>query len=564
MSRSRVAGLLWDRAEPDQARNLLRGALHEVRTSFEPLGAEIVQTTREHLSLRRDRVSVDIDEFIEGDAATVSTVDADRLLEGLENLGRSFDEWLSAARLSLKQRVHATLARIAHPDEPEADGPEADDQNTAPHAGENAKQVASLSPAGQPTAAPPQTTSPSGQRGRAGIRIGVAPLRSFSGEDGGATAHALVHELSAALSEFRWISVPAPDAVAAALGPERNTQAAFTSLNLDFLLDGQLQAVGGKLRLRISLISAYEAAIVWTFKTVRDNTDPLVSEDEIAAEVAARIDSHMLSSESHRIGQTTLGAPNLGAQDAYALVMRAVRTACSLDPETFASSRELLEQAVRLEPGRPMAHITTALFYLIAASQGWLTEPSMALQRAETEANLALSMDPSEAQAWAITGYVRSVLYQQPEEAVGLLRRATAMNPNLPLAWHFSTGNCLLLGDLPQARACIARYEQLGPTGVHFFGNSALISLCLLEGNDEEAVRIGRTTLRMHRNFVAAYKPFLAALGHLGLHEEAATAYAELRRLEPTFTPETFLQNCAFRRPEDRNRYATGLRLACQ
>lgn len=549
IARNRVAGLLWDRAEPDQARNLLRGALHEVRTSFEPVGADIVQTTREHLSLRRDRVSVDLEDLVEGNDALLSTIDADRLLEGLENLGRSFDEWLSAARLSLRERVHATLARGAATVAPEPTARKADPD------GEPAAPTSAVPSSAGPT----RRTASSGQRGRTGIRIGVAPFRSFSGEDGDGTAQALAYELSAALSDFRWISVPAPDAVAAALGRERDTQAAFTSLDLDFMLDGQLQATAGKLRLRISLISAYEAAIVWTFKTVRDSSDPLFSEDDIAAEVAARIDSHLLSTESHRIGQSTLAA-----QDAYALVMRAVRTACSLDPETFASSRELLEQAVELEPGRPMAHITMALFYLIAASQGWLVAPAAALQRAEQEANLALSMDPSEAQAWAIAGYVRSVLYQQPEEAVGLLKRSIATNPNLPLAWHFSTGNCLLLGDLSQARACIARYEQLGPTGIHFFGNSALITLCMLEGNDEEAVRVGRTTLRMHPNFVAAYKPFLAALGHLGGHEEAATAHAQLLRLEPTFSPEDFLRNCAFRRPQDRARYAAGLDLACK
>ena len=587
MSRSRVAGLLWDRAEPEQARNLLRGALHELRNSFDPVGAEIVQTTREHILLRRDRVTVDIDELTDAQGATTLTVDADRLLEGLENLGRSFDEWLSAARLSLKQRLRAVQSlavqsraaqslaaqsraaqslaaqslaaqSLAAQSLAAQSLAEQSQKETVAGTGEPGPQTAPPVPDLQPTAEPPRSALSPAHRSRTGIRIGVAPLRSFSGEHGGSTADALVHELSAALSEFRWISVSAPDAVAAALGPERNTQLAFSSQNLDFMLDGQIQAAEGKLKLRISLISAYEAAIVWTFKTVRDNSN-LLAGDEIAAEVAARIDSHLLSSESHRVGQGTLGT-----QDAYALVMRAVRTACNLDPETFASSHQLLEEAVQLEPDRPMAHITTALFYLIAASQGWLLEPALALQRAEGEANLALSMDPSEAQAWAITGYVRSTLYRQPEEAVGLLRRSIEMNPNLPLAWHFSTGNYLLLGDLPQARACIARYEQLGPTGVHFFGNSALISLCMLEGNDEEAVRIGRTTLRMHPNFVAAYKPYLAALGHLALHDEAAAAYAELRRLEPTFSPDAFLKQAAFRRPEDRDRYAAGLALACR
>lgn len=542
IARNRVAGLLWDRVEPDQARNLLRGAIHEIRSCFGAAAGEVIQSTREHLSLRRDQIKVDIDALSGSDHDDETVADAsigDRLLlDGLENTGRAFDEWLSTARQDFRERVSSHLARHQRAEPARAPASDA-----------------------AVRAAPPDTSAPSlpptQRSARSGIRIGVVPLRSFGGVGSDPMALALTDEISAALSKFRWISVPPPDAVAAALGSDRNMQAAFTGLALDFLVDGQVQETAGKIRLRVSLVSAYEAAIVWTFKTDRDVADPLSLQDEIVAEVTARIDSHLFSTESHRVGSSALGS-----HDAYGLVMQAVRTACSLDPETFASSRDLLTEAIRLEPDRPMVHISQALFYLIAASQGWLITPREALKRAEDYANIALSMDPSEAQAWAITGYVRSVLYQQPEEAVSLLRRAIDMNPNLPLAWHFSTGNFLLLGDLPKAAACISRYEQLGPTGVHFFGDSALVTLCMLKGDDREAVRVGRTTMRMHPNFVAVQKPLLASLGHLGLREEAASVYAQLRRLEPTFSPEAFLGSCAFRRPQDRDRYAAGLRRA--
>ncbi len=504
MPRARLATLLWDRVEPDQARNLLRGALHEIRTSLGPERETVLQATREHLSLRRPAIRLDIDDLLDG---TGPAAPPRPLLDGLEHTGRAFDQWLDAARLAFADRLAA--ARPATPADP------------AP------------------------------RRSRSGIRIGVAPFRALGSEN--PIALALGHEISAALAGFRWISVPAPDAVAAALGPDRNTQAAFTALELDFLLDGQLQLAGGKIRLRAALVSAIEAAIVWTFKTDRNADDLLSFQDEIAAEVAARIDSHIFASESHRASESPLAS-----HDAYGLVMRAVRTACSLDPKTFASAAPLLEQATSLEPNRPMAYISTALFYLIAASQSWYVHPREALIRAENQANIALSMDPSEAQAWAIVGYVRGILHQQPEEATTLLRRAIDMNPNFPTAWHFSAGNFLLLGDLAQARACIRRYEQLGPTGVHFFGNSALMTLCLLEGDDEEVVRIGRITLRMHPNFLAAHKPFVAALGHLR-HPEAPAAYAELRRLEPAFTPKSFLAQTPYRNPAHHTRYLTGL-----
>lgn len=519
VSRNRLASLLWDRVEPDQARSLLRGAVHEIRACIDRGEDSALEATRDTLTLKRDRVRIDVDQIFEAGAPAMAEDIAERsLLEGLENLTRPFDDWLAAIRTNFQERLRAHLS-------------------AAP--------------------IPPTDASSVLLQGRTGIRIGVAPLRSFGGDQSDPIALVLADEISAALSRFRWLSVPSPHSVTAALGPNRDLRAACTELELDFLLDGQVQVMAGVVRLRASLVSARETSIVWTFKADRDSPDLLSFQDEIAAEVAARIDSLILTTESQRVANT-----NLTSHNAYNLVMRAIQIACRLDPVTFPTAGDLLERALQLEGNRPMAHISAALFHLIAASQGWLGDPRDAMIRAEREANTALSMDPSEAQAWAIAGFVRSSLYQQPEEAQGMLRRAIDMNPNLPLAWHFSTGNFLLLGDLPEARACIERYVKLGPTGVHFFGNSALISLCLLEGRYDEAVRVGRTTIAMHGNFVAAYKPFVAALGHLGLREEASQAYARLQRLEPGFDPQTFLLTSAFRRNEDRDRYAAGFRLA--
>ena len=370
-------------------------------------------------------------------------------------------------------------------------------------------------------------------------------------------AAVLADEISGALSRFRWMSVVSTDAVAAALGPHRDSRAACATLDLDFLLDGQVQAIGDKVRLRASLIGAQEGSIVWTFKTDRDVADPLTFQDEVTAEIAARIDSHVLSLETQRAA-----APDSSSLGPYGLVMQAVTTACQLDPATFHRAGDLLARARRINPNFAPAHIATAQFQMIAVSQGWAPDPQAALKEADEEAAAALAIDAFEAQAWTITGHVRSLLYREREEAIILHQRAMEINPNLPFAWHFAAANFLALGDLMQAKTCLQRHKQLGPSGVHFFGDSAIILLHLLEGKYEEAVRVARTTLRLHPNFVAAYKPYLAALGHLGLHSESRVAREHLLRLEPKFTVQSFLDRASFRRAEDRERYANGLRRA--
>jgi hypothetical protein len=66
----------------------------------------------------------------------------------------------------------------------------------------------------------------------------------------------------------------------------------------------------------------------------------------------------------------------------------------------------------------------------------------------------------------------------------------------------------------------------------------------------------------MNPGLSAAWKPYLAALGHLGRKAEAAEALLRLLAIEPGFTIKRFLATAPFAREADRQHYAEGLRLA--
>ena len=63
-------------------------------------------------------------------------------------------------------------------------------------------------------------------------------------------------------------------------------------------------------------------------------------------------------------------------------------------------------------------------------------------------------------------------------------------------------------------------------------------------------------------DFVNAYKPLIASLGHLDRYDEAQPYVRKLLSLEPAFTVELFGKVYPFKKPEDRERYMLGLRLA--
>ena len=111
--RSRLATLLWDRVEPDQARNLLRGAVHELRYSLQPVGGDLILATRERLSLQRSGILIDAEEMFRPRADGGRAIDPKMagllLLEGLEGIGRAFDDWLATVRLNFQERIRLAL-----------------------------------------------------------------------------------------------------------------------------------------------------------------------------------------------------------------------------------------------------------------------------------------------------------------------------------------------------------------------------------------------------------------------------------------------------------------------
>jgi tetratricopeptide (TPR) repeat protein len=83
---------------------------------------------------------------------------------------------------------------------------------------------------------------------------------------------------------------------------------------------------------------------------------------------------------------------------------------------------------------------------------------------------------------------------------------------------------------------------------------------CVIKGDYEQAVIVGRRVTDASPEFVNAYKPLIAALGHLGRREEAQPYIGKLLKLEPDFTVRRFSRVYPFKHQTDRERYMLGLR----
>lgn len=298
--------------------------------------------------------------------------------------------------------------------------------------------------------------------------------------------------------------------------------------------------------------------VVWARRFDRAADDPLAMQEEISGEVAAQIDPVMLLIEAKR------GAAYAStATSAYGSILRSIPLITRLERTGFLLAGQHLEQAIAMEPDNSAAHAWYASWHLLLVSQGWADEPDKAGARATELAERAIVLDPFSAEAFAVAGQARTFIDRRPRAALTLHERALELNPNLAPAWAMSAITHVFLGEPREAEQRYHRYKTLSPLDPCSFKFEGLFaSLHLLKHDHHAAATIGRAVTQLNPAYSAGYKPYLAALGHLGLAPEAEIILRRLLAIEPGITMERCLRAFPLARREDQEHFAAGLRLA--
>lgn len=633
--RGRLAELLWSRRPEEQARASLRQEIHRLLETLSPVGTEIIQVTRDHLSLRPGVVWVDVEEVMRATTeqpASLSLLDGD-LLEDLDGVDPTFDAWLTTERERLRDRArNVAEALLRDSAEPETAIPAAQRLLQIDRAHEGAWRALMRAHAARGErgmaiqsydrcravladlldAAPSQETQrllaeirgPYGSRipvrppvhpaavvpaeanarpsrpapetseepvavlepkqdlqnTRGGAHVGVMPMQLVGvSEEEAHLAPGLAEEITTALARFRWMFVVSSSSLGRFAAESRDETAIRRTFGIDFLVDGSIQRVRNRLRVTVRLLDLRAGSqVVWARRFDRQSNDLLSLQDEIASEVVAQIDPEILLIEAQR----SAARPPIDST-AYDLMLRAIPLLGRMDRNQFMLAGEHLQHAIALEPDYGAAYAWYAYWQVFLVGQGWSDNPRATIEEAGALAERAIVLDPYDARALTIAGHVRAFLHHRLREALALHERALSLNPNLAMAWALSAVSYAYLGDPEEAERRNARYKKLSPLDPHaFFFDAFFVLIHLLKRDFESAVALGRSVSEMNPSFSASLKPYLAALGHTGRHQEAAAARQRLSAIEPDFTVEGFIAGSPLARAADRELYSEGLRLA--
>jgi TolB-like protein/class 3 adenylate cyclase len=314
-------------------------------------------------------------------------------------------------------------------------------------------------------------------------------------------------------------------------------------LGVRFVVEGSVRRAVARVRINVQLIDAADGIHLWADRFDRDLADIFSLLDEVVGKIVNALSGLLPSARPtprHR-------ATNL---EAYDLFVRG-RVLVTQSVESNRAARPLLERSIELDPGFADAHAWLAMSHLWSWSY-WGEPPEPHCSLALAAAQRAVTLDPENAGAHAILGYV---LHQnrKPDGAADLMT-ALQINPNHADAWAFLGVVKALEGSAVEGIDDLRKAFRLNPHPPGwYYWHLGLVEYAA--GRYEDAVE----TLRHEATHRLGSQRILAAsLAQLGRIEEAKVEAAQFLAAHPQFSTQHWAKAQSFQRETDLQRFVDG------
>ena len=372
--------------------------------------------------------------------------------------------------------------------------------------------------------------------------IVVLPFDNMSAEAGQEyLADGIVEAITAALSRIRSFFVIARNSAFTYKGRATNVRDIGRELGVAYLLEGSVQKAGNRLRIIVQLIETEGGAHVWSSRFDGAVDEFFDLEDRITEQVAGALQPSIRVAEIERSRRKR--PQDLGCYD---YTMRAMPYVWALEKEEISQALDLLEKALQIDPGYPLALSLAGWCHAQRCVYNWTDdiagEQAMARALAERAADLS-SDDPF---ILAVLGAVHTFVRNHGTARV-LLERALSLDPNGAWAWS-RLGWIENYADEP--RKAIENFERalrLSPIDPMNFNNYAGIGSAHEAAQEyDKAAGFYRRALQEQPNASWIYRNLASSLSGAGRIEEAKQAFAEMMRHYPDLTVSKFKQAMVF------------------
>ncbi|HEV2097711.1 MAG TPA: winged helix-turn-helix domain-containing tetratricopeptide repeat protein [Stellaceae bacterium] len=385
--------------------------------------------------------------------------------------------------------------------------------------------------------------------------IAVLPFANMSGDPAQEYfADGMVEEIITALSRIRWLFVIARNSSFTYKGQAVDVTQVGRELGVRYVVEGSVRKGGNRVRITAQLIEAESGTHLWADHFNGSLEDVLDLQDQVAISVAGVIEPALRVAEIRR----AVDRPRHDLT-AYELYLRARRASYAWEKQDYREALDRLSAVIKQAPAYGPALALSAWYHMALNGSGWTDNPEASRQRAIWLARRAVSDADDDAETLGRAAYVLAACGEDIDAATALMDRSLQINPSFADGWRWSGWLRLWAGCSPDIaidhldRALRLdprdpRGETSLPKGIaHFFARRL-----------DQARTMLLLSLQENPGWVPTNRFLAACYAHLGELDQARMTINRLRALTPVVLPTAD----HWRDPEQREFYLSGLRLA--
>lgn len=360
--------------------------------------------------------------------------------------------------------------------------------------------------------------------------VAVLPLQNLSADPSqNYFVDGMTDELTTDLAQFSDLRVISRTSAMHYRDGSKTAPQIGKELGVDALVEGSVERVGDRVRIRAQLIDCATDRHLWAQSYDRDMKDVLSMQTEAAREIADQVrgsvGSPQLSPHSANPAQVN--------PEAYEAYLKGRYFWNKRTPDGLNKSIEYFDQAIAKDPSFAAAYAGLADSYSILGSD--VLPADVANSKARAAAAKAIELDPSTAEGHAAMALVEFYYDWNWKQAEEEFRRAIELNPNYATAHQWYSYYLTAMLRFPEAVEQAEAAQQIDPLSLSI--NTTLATRYRHAGRYNDAIQLNRRTLEMDSTFVPAHFALAAVYEKQGSWQQAIDEYEKIIELHPADPP---------------------------
>jgi adenylate cyclase len=337
-------------------------------------------------------------------------------------------------------------------------------------------------------------------------------------------------------------------------GKPVKVQQVSEELGVRYVLEGSVQKSSGRIRINVQLIDAISGRHVWAESYDRDLKDIFGLQDEVILKITSAMSVKLTAGE-----QAHAWAIGTKSLEAYLKLMQGRDYYIKQNRESNVLARRMAEEAIALDPKYAEAFALLGATHMNDIYLG-TSRPQDSIAKSIEWTQKALAMNGSLADARSRLGvlYTWSGRY---DEGIAEAERGVELDPNSGQANFYLSMVLRYAGKAKEAIPVVRNAMRLEPMAPDIYlQNLALVYF--QTGDCKEAIAACEKGLKRQPDNLSSHVIMAAVYGSCGRETEARKEAAEVLRINPKFTVESYTAILPYKNPADKDRTVEGLRKA--